>query len=103
MTERCEAYRAIGATNEQVEVYRFHLALNLNCTLPWNRRYHYTEVEIGNQYDPSSITVLRRMNGHGLISQAMNFKRFVSLEELNLSKLISFFQNCKNIYRFFFF
>jgi len=25
------------------------LALNVNCTLVWNRRYHFTEVEIGNQ------------------------------------------------------
>ena len=84
--ERVDAYAVLGATPEQVETYRFHLALNDNCTMIWHRRSHFTEVEIGNQYTPGMITLLRRMCGRGLTSSVLNFRAFVELEELNLSK-----------------
>jgi hypothetical protein len=98
-----ETYKNVGATEEQTELYRFQLALTINATLVrqnnnfrshmiflkvWNRRYHYAEVAIGNQYDIETITVLRRLNNYGLVDTAIDFTPFKNLEEINLSGYI---------------
>ncbi len=58
LSDRAETFRALGGSTEQVEQYRFKLALNVNCTMPWQRRYHFTEVEIGNQVSFSLCVIV---------------------------------------------
>lgn len=41
---------------------------------PWERDYHYSEVAIGNQYDPESITGLRKLSNFQLVSTVMDFR-----------------------------
>jgi Leucine-rich repeat (LRR) protein len=83
--ERVETLRSMGQDEDLIERYRFELIVNVNCTMPFMRRYHFTEVGIGNQYEPKDITVLRRLNDCGLTSAACDFRKFKNLEELNLS------------------
>ena len=41
---------------------------------------------IGAQYKPSKVKSLLRLNGIGIVSSAVDFKKFDHLEEINLSK-----------------
>jgi hypothetical protein len=58
------------------------------------REYHYSQVRIGRQYDPSEVIALRNLNDWKLIGNVIQLDRFVALEELNLSgNLIRDFRN----------
>lgn len=52
---------------------------------PWDRDYHYSEIAIGKQYDPKSITALRKLKNCSLVTSALDFSAFIALEELDLS------------------
>lgn len=46
---------------------------------------HPNDVAIGAQYDPASITGLRRLTGYQLVSRVCDFSRFINLVELDIS------------------
>lgn len=50
-----------------------------------DHRLHPNDVGIGAQYEPSSITGLRRLPHCGLVSRVCNFSAFVNLVELDIS------------------
>jgi hypothetical protein len=82
---RVAAYRLQGASVEEAERYRWQLALNASCTLGFSRQHHPSAVAIGNQYDPASITALRRTAKCNLASLSVDLGAFVALEQLNLA------------------
>eukprot|EP01113_Clastostelium_recurvatum_P004422 TRINITY_DN11951_c0_g1_i1.p1 TRINITY_DN11951_c0_g1~~TRINITY_DN11951_c0_g1_i1.p1 ORF type:complete len:801 (+),score=124.15 TRINITY_DN11951_c0_g1_i1:52-2403(+) len=86
LEERIAAYKNSGAPAPLMEQYRFNLVLTLNCTIgnP-GRDYHFDAVLPGQQYQPRDITILRRMAGWGIVSEAANFQPFQALVELDLS------------------
>lgn len=88
--ERIDTYADVGGTPEEVETYRFNLALTLNCCSSVTSggeglKLHYTEVGAGEQYDPAAITGLRRLTSWGLTSRVCDFSKFINLIELNIS------------------
>ncbi|KAK5582012.1 hypothetical protein RB653_003593 [Dictyostelium firmibasis] len=83
--ERVEAYRSAGYSNDLVERYRFFLALNINCTLPFGRNLYPDQVEIGKQYDPTQVTILRRLREWQLTSEFINFSYFTNIQEIDLT------------------
>ncbi|GAM21569.1 hypothetical protein SAMD00019534_047440 [Acytostelium subglobosum LB1] len=84
--ERVDAYGRAGFPREVVEKYRFFLALTVNCTRAQNRGIHPDQVEIGKQYDPTLITVMRRLRGWNMVTEAINFSFFPLLTELDLEQ-----------------
>ncbi|KAF2072763.1 hypothetical protein CYY_005929 [Polysphondylium violaceum] len=84
-SERVQAYADAGYPTDVVEKYRFLLALTINCTLPFNRGIHPEQVEIGNQYDPTMVTSLRRLRDWGLVSNVVNLSLFPNLKEVDLA------------------
>jgi Leucine-rich repeat (LRR) protein len=83
---RVDAYAARpGVSTQMAEAYRWALALNVSCTLGFNRTHHPHAVGIGANYDPASITALRRTSGHSLRSGVVDLSAFVALEQLALS------------------
>ncbi|KAM9973551.1 hypothetical protein ACTFIW_010653 [Dictyostelium discoideum] len=83
--ERVEAYRNAGYSNDLVERYRFFLALTINCTLPFGRQVYPDQVEIGKQYDPTQVTILRRLREWQLTSEFINFSYFTNVQEIDLT------------------
>ncbi|KAN0022088.1 hypothetical protein ACTFIU_004252 [Dictyostelium citrinum] len=83
--ERVEAYRTAGYSNDLVERYRFFLALTINCTLPFGRQLYPDQVEIGKQYDPTQVTILRRLREWQLTSEFINFSYFTNVQEIDLT------------------
>eukprot|EP00027_Filamoeba_sp_ATCC50430_P016759 CAMPEP_0168569714 /NCGR_PEP_ID=MMETSP0413-20121227/16321_1 /TAXON_ID=136452 /ORGANISM="Filamoeba nolandi, Strain NC-AS-23-1" /LENGTH=833 /DNA_ID=CAMNT_0008602261 /DNA_START=610 /DNA_END=3111 /DNA_ORIENTATION=- len=86
VNERIDTMKHISAFNkDDIERYKFEVALVINCVEPWERAYHYTEVAIGQQYEVCQVTSLKKMSGFNLTSVSINFSLFENLEELNLS------------------
>ena len=56
---RVSAYRALGATEGEAELYRWRLALNASCTFGFERQHHPAHVDIGSHYDPVSFSGVR--------------------------------------------
>jgi len=84
-SERVQAYADSNYPTDVVEKYRYLLALTVNCTLPFNRGIHPEQVEIGNQYDPTMVTSLRRLRDWGLVSSVVNLALFGNLKEVDLA------------------
>ncbi|KAL6062169.1 hypothetical protein QOT17_012420 [Balamuthia mandrillaris] len=85
--ERVEAFASMkGAKAEDVEQYRFDLAVTLAVTPPLGRKgYHPGQVKFGMQYQPDSVTKLLQLHSMELTSSALSFAQFSNLSELNLS------------------
>jgi len=84
--ERLITYTKLDTySREDVERYRFNLAVNLNVASPIGRKYHPSEVGIGSQYDVQDVIKLDMLSNYGFVSSVVDFTSFLNVQEINLA------------------
>ncbi|PRP78118.1 class VII unconventional myosin [Planoprotostelium fungivorum] len=82
--ERIKTLRQLpNTTKEEVEKYRFEVALLVNNVPVADREYHYSVSSPGVQYDADYVISLRRTSFCRLKSYAIQLDIFPNLEEIN--------------------